>query len=108
MRLALRHEATVVFRLQFLYMIPYRSNVALQRFGALGFGFGTTVILEGLERHLRIDNHVAVVGKVQYYVGNHLAPGLAVGYYVAVGITHSLLRFVFNAFGKPHVFEQFL
>ena len=66
---------------------------------------GVVVVVEGCERHLRVDDHVAVVGEVEYHVGNLLAPRLIVAHRLAVFLQHRLLL-ILQSLLQAHVLQE--
>ena len=61
----------VVFVCQFLDVRAHGCDVSVQRVVFLLFCLRVEVVFECLERHLRVDDNIPVVGEVQDDIGYH-------------------------------------
>ena len=80
--------------------------MAVQCVGPLLIALGVVVVLKGFERHLGVDDNIAVLGKMEYHVGYQAVPRVALVYSAALSIAHGGLLLELHALLEPHVLQE--
>lgn len=99
------HRVLIIFLVgQFFHMVAYRLDMACEGLVTLLVVVCAAVVNVCLDRHLRVDDHVALIGEVEDHVGDHAVTILA-----EYGLSVLFQRHLFlklDAFLKAHVLKH--